>query len=172
MKHSTKMWCICFPVLSIALVLLPGCANIRIVDRTTETALPPADFDAAANADEHDMAVLAIDFDPPLEYEQIMLSKKGITLLVAVENSGCSNESNVTVQAALSTDDGKTVVLEDEKLIPDIAPGEITIVRFKSLGDIPYRKAYQLEVRVLPVTGEAHAVNNQKSYDLYVTQPE
>ncbi len=173
MKRRAKMRCVWLLVLAVALVSLPGCVKINIVDRTPATVLPPMELGAAANADEHNLAVLAIDFDPPLEYEQIMASKReGITLLVAVENTGGSSEDSVTVQAELSTDDGQTVILEDENLIPVIAPGEIKIVRFKTLGDIPYRSAYQLKVRVVPVKGEARTANNQKSYDLYITQPE
>jgi len=172
MKRRAKMRYVWLPVLAVALVLLSGCVKIKVIDRTMATVLPPVELEAAANADEHDLAVLAIDFDPPLEYEQIMASREGITLLVAVENTGGNSENNVTVQAELSTDDGQTIILEDEDQIPTIAPGEIKIVRFKSLGDIPYRTAYQLKVQVAPVTGEARTANNQKSYDLYVTQPE
>jgi hypothetical protein len=172
MKRRAKMRCVWLLVLAVALVSLPGCVKINIVDRTPATVLPPVELDAAANADEHNLAVLAIDFDPPLEYEQIMAGREGITLLVAVENTGGSSENGVTVQAELSTDDGQMVILEDETLIPAIAPGEIKIVRFKTVGDIPYRSAYQLKVEVVPVKGEARTANNQKNYDLYVTQPE
>lgn len=172
MKRKAKMRCFWLPVLAVALVFFPGCVKINIVDRTPTTTFPPVELNATANADKHDLAVLAIDFDPPLEYEQLITSKDGITLLVAVENSGDSNENDVTVQAELSTDDGQKVIMTNENLIPAIAPGEIRIVRFKSLGDIPYRTAYRLKVWVAPVTGEAFITNNQKSYDLYVTQSE
>lgn len=172
MKRRAKMHRVWLLALIIALVSLPGCAKIKVVDRTLTNALPVMESGAAANTDKHDLAVLAIDFDPPLEYEQLVISKEGITLLVAVENSGSNNENNVAVQAELSTDDGQTVILSDESLITSIAPGEITIVRFKSQRDVPYRAAYQLKVSVVPVTGEARITNNQKSYDLYITQPE
>jgi hypothetical protein len=172
MKHRAQMWCVWLLALVVVPILLPGCVQINIVDRTPTITLPTAELDSFANADKHDLAVLAIDFDPPLEYEQIMASREGITLLVAVENSGGNSEDNVTVQVELATDEGQTIVLKDESLIPAIAPGEIKIARFKSLGDIPYRTAYQLKVWVAPVTGEALITNNQKSYDLYITQPE
>jgi hypothetical protein len=172
MKRRAKVRCVWLLVLAVALVFLPGCAKIKIVDQTLAAVPTPLESAAVSNTDEHDLAVLAIDFDPPLEYEQIMAGREGITLLVAVENTGGSNESGVTVQAELSTDDGQTVILEDENLIPAIAAGEITIVRFKTLADIPHRTAYQLKVRVVPVIGETRAANNQKSYELYVTQPE
>ncbi len=171
MKRRAKMRCVWLLALVVTLAL-SGCVKISVVDRTSTTTLPPVEAKVGSNVDEHDLAVLAIDFDPPLEYEQIMAAKEGITLLVAVENSGDSSENNVTIQAELSTDDGQIVILEDENLIPNIAPGEITIVRFKSLGDIPYRNAYRLKVWIEPVSGEARITNNQKSYDLYVTQPE
>jgi len=117
------------------------------------------------------LAVLAIDFDPPLEYEQIVVKGEQATLLVAVENIGLQTATGVKVKARLSAYDDDTPILEKTCYIDTIAPGQIKIARFKDISRIPYRQAYHLQVWVLPVFGEVGMANNQKSYDLYITMP-
>ncbi len=119
--------------------------------------------------DEHDVAVLAIDFDPSLEYEQIIAKGEQATLLVAVENIGLQTEEDVKVKAQLSAYEDDTPILEKTCHIDSIAPGQIKIARFRGISRIPYRPAYRLKVQVLPVPGEIGTANNQKSYDLYTT---
>jgi hypothetical protein len=121
--------------------------------------------------DEHDLAVLAIDFDPSLEYEQIMVKGEQATLLVAVENIGLQTEADVKVKARLSAHEDDTPILEKTCHIDTIAPGQIKIARFRGISRIPYRRAYRLKVWVLPVLGEVSTANNQKSYDLFVNMP-
>jgi hypothetical protein len=114
-----------------------------------------------------------VDFDPPLEYEQIIARKnrgEGITLLVAVENTGVHAELDVSVAVQLSERDGKTVYLHKQGSIESIAPGEIKIVQFRDT-DIPFTYAYSMQVSVDPVFGETHLGDNVKTYDLLITQP-
>jgi hypothetical protein len=161
-----------FVVLTLATIALSGCIQIQIVDRTPAAPQPTKDSSKRQIA-EHDLAVLAVDFDPPLEYEKIIERKsrgEGITLLVAVENTGINTEQNVNVQIKLSKDQEKTAFLEKLGTIPAISPGEIKIIHFKDT-DIPFSYEYHLNVQILPVVGETQLVDNQKSYDLLVTQP-
>ena len=116
-------------------------------------------------------AVPGFDFDPPLEYKQIIVRGEQATLLVAVENIGLQTESDVKVKARLSAYDDDTPILEKTCRIDTIAPGQIKIARFKDIPRIPYRPVYRLQVWVLPAPGEVGMANNQRSYDLFVNMP-
>ena len=48
----------------------------------------------------HSISLIGVDFDPPLNYDQIV-SNGGLTLLVAIENLGHSREAAVQVTATL-----------------------------------------------------------------------
>jgi hypothetical protein len=115
------------------------------------------------------VAVLAIEFDPSLEYEQIMARGEQATLLVAVENIGLQTEAEIKVKAQLSPYEDDTPILEKTCYIDTIAPGQIKIARFKGISHIPYRRDYRLKVWIVPVPGEISIANNQKSYDLHLT---
>jgi len=153
----------------LASLSLAGCAGVEIVDRA------PASLDTLSLSktrtltDEHDLAVLAIDFDPSLDYEQILARGEQATLLAAVENMGVKTEIEVIVKVRLSTFEGDTLILEKTCYIDAIAPGQIKIARFKGISNVPYRLAYRLKVWVLPTPGETNTANNQKSYDLHIT---
>ena len=161
-----------FVALALAAVALSGCIKVEVVDRSPSvTAASLATQEEVAP--EHDLAVLAVDFDPPLEYDEIVALKtrgEGITLLVAIENMGTSAEQNVVVKVTLSRDNGKTVFLQKEGLIETIAPGEIKIVQFKDT-EIPFSYAYQLDVQAVAVAGEVRVGDNQRRYDLLITRP-
>ena len=171
---SSRKWfaSAAFVALALAVVALSGCIKVEVVDRSPSvTAASPATQEEVAP--EHDLAVLAVDFDPPLEYDEIVALKtrgEGITLLVAIENMGTSAEQNAVVKVALSRDNGKTVFLQKEGLIETIAPGEIKIVQFKDT-EIPFSYAYQLGVQVVPVAGEVRVGDNRRRYDLLITRP-
>ena len=161
-----------FVALLLSVVCLSGCIRIQIVDRTPSTLAPTPPMEKE-KVEAHDLAVLAVDFDLPLEYEKIMERKnkgEGITLLVAVENTGASTEQNVVVRVQLSKDEGRTVFLQKDEAVQSIAPGEIKLVHFRDT-EVPFSYEYRLRVSVLPVLGETQLVDNQKSYDLLITQP-
>ncbi len=171
MPSSKKLNIAVFMILVLATIAQSGCIKIQVVDRTP--AAPASHTDSEkSKVEEHGMAVLAVDFDPPLEYDKIMERRKrgeGITLLVAVENTGIRAEQNITVQVQLSKEDEKPF-LEKQGVIDAIAPGEIKLFHFKDT-DIPFSYEYHLSVHVLPVPGETRLLDNQKNYDLLITQP-
>jgi hypothetical protein len=160
-----------FVVLIVATVVVSGCVNIEVIDRS----LTPADSASGVGQeelDEHDLAVLAVDFDPPLVYEEILARKsrgEGITLLVAIENTGASTEVDVSVQVQLSARNRESVFLHKQGVIETIAPGEIKIVQFRDT-DIPFSYEYELQVAVDPVVGETRLGDNFKMYDLLITR--
>jgi hypothetical protein len=159
-------------VLAVTAIWASGCTHIQIIDRTPST-VEPTPSAHEQDIDAHNLAVLAVDFDPPLEYDEILASRnrgEGITLLVAVENTGSVTERDATVEAELSRGGGSTLILHKQGSVDVISPGEIKLVRFKDT-EIPFSYEYQLKVRVLPVEGETRLADNVKSYDLVVTRP-
>lgn len=161
-----------FMVLIVATVIVSGCVNIEVIDRSSYTANGISGA-GQEELDEHDLTVLAVDFDPPLVYEEILARKsrgEGITLLVAVENTGTHTEQGVLVQVQLSDRNGETSFLHKQGVIEIIAPGEIKIVQFRDT-DIPFSYEYELQVSVDPVVGETRLADNYKMYDLLITQP-
>ena len=156
----------------LALLAASGCVRVQVVDSEPTPVHTPLPLQMnTAIAEEHDLAVLAIDFDPPLEYKEIIKKEGRLTLLVAVENTGICTENDVQVGAELSIDKGRTVIITQTGSIETIAPGEIKIIRFHGLRQIPIRTNYLLTVWVTPVKGEAHTANNQKRYELQITRP-
>jgi hypothetical protein len=166
-----------FFILLLAVVVSSGCVDVEVVDRSASAldgaAAAGQDIaDSVHPAEEHDLAVLAVDFDPPLNYQEIMACKsrgEGITLLVAVENTGVSTEQNVLVQARLSERSSETLYVEKQGTIETIAPGEIKIVHLRDT-DVPFSFEYTLSVSIVPVAGETRLDDNSKTYDLLITQ--
>jgi hypothetical protein len=169
---SLKRQVAAFVVLIVATVIVSGCVNIEVIDRSSFTTNSISGV-GQDELSEHDLAVLAVDFDPPLVYEEILASKsrgEGITLLVAVENTSTNTEQDVSVQVQLSDRNGETVFLHKQGVIETIAPGEIKIVQFRDT-DIPFSYEYELQVSVDAVVGETRLADNRKLYDLLITQP-
>jgi hypothetical protein len=170
MSHSWKHIAT-LVVLILVTVCAGGCINIQVIDRT------PSTIDSTPlqqeQEKEHNLAVLAVDFDPPLEYDEIIARRErgeGITLLVAIENTGAMAEQAVSVEVELSKDNGNTLFLHKQGTIDAIAPGEIKLVHFEDT-EIPFSYEYRLLVRVVPVEAEVCVADNEKTYDLLITQP-
>jgi hypothetical protein len=170
-RHGRSMLPWLVGALALTVLLLTGCVEVQVVD-TTPAAEVPDTFTSplAAGEGERNMAVLAVDFDPPLSYQQLILRRQAVELLVAVENSGGATERNVTVQAQLSSPEDPAFVLAQEASLPTIASGEIQVVRFAPLKEIPYHQIYRLEVWIDPLPGESDLADNQKAFDIQVHQ--
>ena len=156
-------------VLTLTLLTLGACAEVSVVDITPDASTHELLAGAPASEEgRHDLAVLAVDFDPPLDYQQLILRQRSVALLVVIENSGTVTERDVTVRARLSAPTEDDLLLTQDLRVESIAPGEIQIVRFEGLGKIPYYDAYQLEVAVDPVGGESDPGNNRKAFDIEI----
>lgn len=163
-RDGRRLWVV-VAIALLAMSLPSGCVQIEVLDLRRSEAVPTPI--PRPSAGERDLALLALNFEPPLE-EEGMPGGEGVTLLVAVENMGVWTETNVRVEARLSSYDGKEVLLEKTGYIDVIAPGETKVVRLRSPARIPYRPVYLLEVRVSPVEREAHSANNHKSYEIRI----
>jgi len=152
----------------IVISSLTGCIQVEVVDHQEESGVETPTPSQIA-PDEHDLAILAVDFEPQLDYEQIVNNPDGINLLIAVENTGMSTETDVLIEAQLSCDEGRTIIAERSVEIASIAPGETQVVRFTQIPQPPYRLAYQLSVQAVAVSGETNLANNSRVYDINIT---
>jgi hypothetical protein len=158
-------------ILVLILVTLAACAEVEVVDKTPTASTPnPFTSPLPVSQEKHNLAILAVDFDPPLTYQQLIIRRQSVALLVAVENTGTETEQDVTVRAQLSTPENSEFLLTQGASVASIAPGEIQIVRFARLGEIPYHQTYSLEVIVDPVDGEADLSENRKAFDIQIHQ--
>ena len=148
---------------------LTGCTQIRIETRPFDV-LNTAEQGRAAKSSEHDLAILAIDFNPPLDTITAIQDLDGIQLLIAVENSGLVVERDLTVRVELRLDNrDPSPALVRAVSIDEIAPGEIKVLRLRGLSEIPIRSEYWLKVRVLQAAGEENLANNQRIYRLQLS---
>jgi len=154
-------------VLLLVLVVLPGCTSaVEVLQPAAAT--PQAVATVAPCA--HELAVLAVDFDPPLNSTRI-LSGGGVTLLVAVENRGLSEEKEVSVSARLLAPNDQTGPRElasETVYVKSLAAGEVRVVRFNQVSQLPQHESYQLVVQIKPVAGETDTADNVRSYDIVV----
>jgi hypothetical protein len=158
-------------VLVLILATLAACAEVKVVDKTPVASTPDQFTSPLTTGDgKHDLAVLTVDFDPPLSYQRLIIRQQKVVLLVVVENTGTETERNVAVRVQLTSPDDSGFVLTQEGSIESIAPGEIQIVRFARLGEIPYHQIYYLEVSVDPIDGELDLGDNRKAFDIQIHQ--
>ena len=118
----------------------------------------------------HSITLIGVDFDPPLDYNQIV-SNGGLTLLVAIGNLGNSREAAVQVTATLldSADARQDVELLNETVTARaLAPGEVRVVRFSQVSELPVRERYKLVVEISPVAGELDLDDNSRTFDIIV----
>jgi hypothetical protein len=164
--------------LSLALVLillaaspaLAGCAQVQVIDADRPTETPTPYSELTSQREPRDLAILGIEFNPPLRYEEVVAAGR-MTMLVAVENRGLLAEANVQVEARLVGAGDSDLLADRTEQLDVIAPGEVRLVRFDSLSLVPYRPSYLLTVIVSPAAGEANLADNQRTYKLSVSVP-
>jgi hypothetical protein len=154
-------------ILGLSLLLLSACSPaVTLLPSGAATSLPVA----TVTPQQHALSILGVEFDPPLDYAQI-LSRGGVSLLVALENPGLSTESNVRVTAQLldSTDRSKPQKLFDDAVtVKNLAPGELRVVRFPQVSELPRLERYRLQVQVEPVPGEQNTNDNERTYEIEI----
>ncbi len=154
-------------ILIIISATLLGCQpTIEVVTPAVTPVLPAV----TAVPQAHALAIIGVDFDPALDYSQI-LSNGGVTLLVAVENQGQATETNVELRARLlDTADAANPreLLNDTVLIRSLQPREVRVVRFAQVTDLPLRERYKLVTELAPILGEQELSDNARSFDIFV----
>jgi hypothetical protein len=153
----------------LILVLLGGCAEVEVVD-TTPDAESAKTFVSPLPADpiRHDLAILGLDFDPPLDYQQLILREQSIALLAVIENAGTVAEHELVAEARLTTPEDEDLILFRQAIVTSIAPGEIQIVDFDPLTKVPYHEIFHLEVSLVPVEGERDTTDNRRVFEIQI----
>jgi hypothetical protein len=155
-------------VLALISIFLAGCAEVEVIDTTPAAAPFELYTSPILEQSKHDLAVMAVEFDPPLNYQQLIARRQSVALLVVVENMGTITERQVAVEAKLTTPRNSMMSIVQEASVESIAPGEIRIVSFDRLDDIPYYEIYHLEIAVKPVQGESNLSNNRKAFEIQI----
>lgn len=168
-RHRRRMRPWIAVTLVLLLVGLGGCAEVEVVDTTPDTDSPkPLVSPLVVDPSRHDLAILGLDFDPPLDYQQLILREQSIALLVVIENAGTATERDLVAEAQLTTPENKDLLLTRQATVASIAPGEIQIVQFDPLTKIPYHATFHLEVSIAPVEGEQDTTNNHKAFEIQI----
>lgn len=155
--------------LVLILISLGGCAEVEVVDTTPNAgSAEPFVSPLAVDPIRHDLIILGLDFDPPLDYQQVIVREQSLALLVVIENAGTVTEQDLVAEAQLTTPEDEGLVLSRQAIVSSIAPGEIQIVSFDPLTKIPYHAIFHLEVSVGPVEGEHDTTDNHKVFDIQI----
>ncbi len=154
-------------MLLFVVAALPACQpSIEVLQPETSLPMPIATVAPAARS----IAIIGVDFDPPLDHAQIVLGG-GLTLLVAIENRGLMAEPEVEVTARLLDPveaDEPSILLHETISARDLAPGELRVLRFTEVRALPVRTCYELVVQLGQVEGDADLADNIRSYDILV----
>ena len=152
---------------------LSGC-GVNVTDRTPASPTPLTRnssglVDAPSTAENHDVAIAAVDFDPALD-PQKLVSGKPHSLLVAIENKGNRTEEQVIVTAQLLTADRQQVLMSSQKQVNLISPGNLTVVKFPgATNNLPRQRTYLLNVEIQPCPREANLANNKRTLEIQVS---
>jgi hypothetical protein len=105
---------------------------------------------AVADLPDYDVAVSAIDFDPPLKQQSIPTNQKTLKLLAAIENKGTMPLSQLVVEARLSSQKGEFSA-QDKVQVDRLSPGETKVVEFAGVAPaqmLPKSPSYRIRVTV------------------------
>lgn len=146
---------------------LPGVQVVGPGEESSPLPLP------TAKPLEHDVAVVGVDFDPPLSADVDLYN--GVTLLIAVANHGLSTEPLVNVTARLLdplAGDAGEDLQHETVVLRDVAPDEVHIVRLAATSALPPRSHYQLVIEIAPLNDEGELGDNVRTYDVLVGETE
>lgn len=149
--------------LVVALVAVAGCAvEVR-------GSLPPplVVLPSPGAGERHDLALVSLTFDPPLHTITSIAEARQAQLVAAVDNRGTQREEGIVVTAVLRTLESGEIRGVQTRTIGQLAPGEVRVVYFGYIENLPYADQYAITVQVAPVSGELNVDNNAGT--LFVT---
>lgn len=151
------------------MVLLAAC---QLVDATpsgkpsgSKENLPTIALGASTSGP--DVAITAVDFEPPLK-PNLNLASGDISLLVAVENKGDRREKEIQVVAQVLGKEDE-LLYSDARVVDSLAAGEGRVVQFSRLSGLPLRSVYTIKVWASAVPGESRLENNAKTYRVQIS---
>jgi len=154
----------------LAYLVASGCGSISVADNTPTSSTPALSSevsDSLATGPSHDLAIMGVDFDPPLDVDRIA-NHEPITLVVGVSNQGNRRETNVRLTADLWSVDRSQHLLHSEQTMGSIAAGNVVPVRLVNTRTPPFLTVYHLSVDIVPVDGESNTQNNSRQLDILV----
>ena len=151
-------------LLSLALSLA-ACVRITVEPEAAARGTPVET--PASQQEGPDLAVIAIDFDPPLRPDGLVAAGQ-TTLLGVVENRGRVAAEQVQVEARLLGGESSELLLAIATTVDRIVPGETRLVRFSGVPSLPLRSAYLLRINIPTVPDELSISNNQRTFSLRV----
>ncbi len=154
---------------SLLVIFLSACQLVGGPPQATpsEGKSETAPIALAAPSSGPDVAVTAVDFEPPLS-PNANLSAGDISLLVAVENKGDRREKDLQMVAQIMGKEDE-LLYSDTRIVDSLAAGEGRVVQFSRLAGLPLRSVYTIKVWAIAVPGEAKLDNNAKIYRVPVT---
>ncbi len=159
MKRQWLPW-----VVALLTFVLAGCVQVDIVDRDDENSeLSPQ------QPLPHNLTASGITFEPPLNEIGRSVLRQGVDLFVEVENSGLYDETEIAIQVTLEAEGQMASLAQQETAIARIASGESQKAHFRLHELVDLRSHYILRVVVEPGAGETFLLDNQQTFDLYVT---
>ncbi len=105
---------------------------------------------ASAPLPQYDVAISAIDFDPPLRRETLLTSQGPVKLVAAVENRGTMQLSKLVVEARVTNQRGDFSA-QDQVQVDKLSPGETKVVEFEGVGpvtNLPRSPSFRIKVAV------------------------
>jgi hypothetical protein len=161
-------------LLAAALLALSGCVSGVSVS-THPSLAPPAV--ATATPEQHNLMVIGVDFDPSLDYEQIV-ANGGISLMAAIQNDGLEDETGVRVTARLIDPEagaGQGELLNETVTLASVSAGKLAVARFPQVSMLPLRRRsprgggrYRLEVQIEAARDERNLADNFRAFDIRV----
>lgn len=145
-------------LLAVAVVAGGGCSDILDSDSTGAV-----EQSAGSVPERHDIAITAVDADPPW-ISRLAMPNTALSLLAVVENKGNVKESGIVVEASLYSSGRERLLLYGVSTINELAPGQSEVVRFGPFFQIPASSSYILEVEAKPVPFEELRANNLRMF--------
>lgn len=156
--------------LVIVAALLAGCQTSVQVNQRAQPKQDPEAI-AAPQPMEHNLSLLAVDFDPPLDQLELAMGQ-GVTLMAAIQNNGQDTERSIPIIARLyDMEKGgarSALLVESVTYLDEIGPGEISIARFDRLTSLPVRSRYFLTIEIARIPGEFALADNIQRFEIVV----
>lgn len=133
----------------VVALLSTGC-KLTIEEQDSEPSIPrEVVAGSSSGMPEYEVAISAIDFDPPLQRAMLITTQK-MKLLAAVENRGTKRLSQLLVEARVSSRGGEYSA-QDRTQLWSLAPGETRIAEFVGVAPgtvMTGSRSYQITVTV------------------------
>jgi hypothetical protein len=138
---------------ALSMALLSAACDVVVEDRPDGASFPgQRSYPLALNRQlpQYEVAISAVDFDPPLSRETLQDAGNPVKLVAAVENKGTKQLSGLTVVARIENQKGDFSE-QDQVGIDKLIPGELRVVEFDGIAplpDLPRSPSYRIRITV------------------------